>query len=175
MNSKQVLVANKAVNSVEKSLEKKFKYYRLSLYVYSLASFLEMMLLGNFQEGYISQVKGVVEKYSVEYEQIYANSSAFIDKMAGAAIETNIVRGIGTAEKAIGNFIGSIPLIKEGKIDEWLVENGTNLRQTSQNMKKNAANRFEVISNAGTEIFMEKFEEMNRIYNYTSSICFDNE
>lgn len=175
MKSKQLLVVNKTVNSAGKSLEKKFKYYRLSLYVYSLASFLEVMLLGNFQEAYISQVKGIVEKYSEEYNQSYAVSFGYIDKMAGDTIEANVVKSIGTAGKAIGNVIGNIPLIKEGPVDEWLVESGTHLKQVSQNMKKKASQRFEEISDAGTEIFLMKFEEMNRIYNYTASICFDNE
>lgn len=173
--SRQLVVASKDVNSVEKSLEKKFKYYRLSLYIYSLASFLEVMLLGNFQEAYISQVKGIIEKYSAEYIQAYEASSGYIDKMAGASLEANVVKGIGTAEKAIGNFLGSIPLVKDGTVDEWLVESGSRLQETGQDMKKKATQQFEVISDAGTDTFVKRFEEMNRIYNHTSTICFDNE
>lgn len=175
MKSKQLLVATKDVNSAEKSLEKKFKYYRLSLYIYSLASFLEVMLLGNFQEEYISQVKGVIETYSAEYIQAYESSVGYIDKMAGAAVEANVVKGIGTAGKVIGSFIGSIPLVKEGNVDEWLIEGGTRLKQTSQSMKKRASQRFEVISDAGTDTFVERFEKINWIYNNTTNICFDEE
>lgn len=175
MQKKQLLVVNQSVNSIERNLQKEFKYYRLSLYIYSLASFLEVMLLGNFQEEYILQVKSVIEKYSEEYKDIYTASSGYIDRMSGASIEANIVNGIGTAGKAIGNFIGGIPLIKESPVDEWLIEGGIHLKQTSQDMKKKASARFEVISDAGTEVFIAKFEEMNQIYNYTSSICFDNE
>ena len=175
MQKKQLLVVNQSVNSIERNLQKEFKYCRLSLYIYSLASFLEVMLLGNFQEEYILQVKSVIEKYSEEYKDIYTASSGYIDRMSGASIEANIVNGIGTAGKAIGNFIGGIPLIKESPVDEWLIEGGIHLKQTSQDMKKKASARFEVISDAGTEVFIAKFEEMNQIYNYTSSICFDNE
>lgn len=175
MKAKQLLVINQSVNSTERGLLKKFKYYRLSLYIYSMASFLEVMLLGNFQEEYILQVKNIIEKYSEEYNDVYTASSRYIDKIAGASIEANVVNGIGTTGKAIGNFIGSIPLIKESSVDEWLIEGGIHLKQTSQDMKKKASTRFEVISDAGTEVFVARFEEMNRIYNYTSSICFDNE
>lgn len=175
MQAKQLLVVNQSVNSTERGLQKKFKYYRLSLYIYSLASFLEVMLLGNFQEEYILQVKSIIEKYSEEYNDVYTASSEYIDKMAGTAIEANVINGIGSAGKAIGNFIGDIPLIKESPIGERLIEGGIHMKQASQDMKKKASARFEVISDAGTEIFVAKFEEMNRIYNYTSSICFDNE
>lgn len=175
MQAKQLLVVNQSVNSTERGLQKKFKYYRLSLYIYSLASFLEVMLLGNFQEEYILQVKSIIEKYSEEYNDVYTASFEYIDKMAGAAIEANVINGIGSAGKAIGSFIGDIPLIKESPIGERLIEGGIHMKQASQDMKKKASARFEVISDAGTEIFVAKFEEMNRIYNYTSSICFDNE
>ena len=95
MQKKQLLVVNQSVNSIERNLQKEFKYYRLSLYIYSLASFLEVMLLGNFQEEYILQVKSVIEKYSEEYKDIYTASSGYIDRMSGASIEANIVNGIG--------------------------------------------------------------------------------
>ena len=45
IKGKQLLVAGAAVDSVQKNLEKKFKYYRLSLYIYALASYISMMLL----------------------------------------------------------------------------------------------------------------------------------
>ena len=175
MKSKQLLVANKAVNSTEKSLEKKFKYYRLSLYIYSLASFLEVMLLGNFQESYILQVKEIIEKHSEEYNKTYDVSFGYIDKMADVSIEANMIKSIGVAGKAIGNFIGNIPLVKEGAVDEWFIEGGANLKQAGQEMKKKATQRFESISDAGTETFLMRFEEMNRIYNHTTAICFDHE
>lgn len=175
MKSKQLLVASKAVNFTEKNLEKNFKYYRLSLYIYSLASFLEVMLLGNFQEDYILQVKGMVEKYSEEYKQMYSMSHGYIDKIANKSVESNVVKGIGTAGEAIGGFIGKIPLVKEGAVDEWLVENGQNLKQTSQNMKDKAGKRFEIIEDAGTENFVMRFDEINRIYNHTKAIYFDSE
>lgn len=66
-------------------------------------------------------------------------------------------------------------MIKEGPVDEWLVEGGVHLKRAGQDMKKKVSQRFEEISDSGTEIFLIRFEEMNRIYNYTSSICFDNE
>lgn len=95
--------------------------------------------------------------------------------MAGAAVEANVVKGIGTAGKVIGSFIGSILLVKEGNVDEWLIEGGTRLKQTSQSMRKRASQRLEVISDAGTDTFVERFEKINWIYNNTTNICFDDE
>lgn len=42
-------------------------------------------------------------------------------------------------------------------------------------MKKKSALKFEVVSDAGTKLFVTRFDEMNRIYNHTDAICFDAE
>ena len=50
LSSKKLIVARNQVNSILKNLQKKFKYYRLSLYTFSMASLIEIMLSGNFKE-----------------------------------------------------------------------------------------------------------------------------
>ena len=174
-SSKQLLVANQGVDSAEKSLEKKFKYYRLSLYIYSLASFLEVMLLGNFQEEYILQVRDNIVQHSKEYQAAYEISSQHITSLANASIEANVVEGSGNVVKAIGTFIGSIPFLKEGQVDEWLIDSGKSLQNAGRNMKKQSAAMFETIEESGTQVFVSRFEEINRIYNHTDSIYFDKE
>ena len=166
-------LANQAIRVAEKSLEKKFKYYRLTLYVYAMASFVEIMLLGNFQEEYIMETKATIEKYSEEYTQIYLDSSEYINKISGSAIEANAINAIGTAGSALGNLLGKVPVLRDGSVDEWLVDSGDKLKQTGRDMKKQAASKFEVVSDAGTTLFVNRFEEMNRIYNHTEVICFD--
>ena len=54
INTKQLLIAPGKSISEYKDLENKFKYYRLSLYTFSLSSLLEVMLSENFKEAYIN-------------------------------------------------------------------------------------------------------------------------
>lgn len=175
IKGKQLLVAGAAVDSVQKNLEKKFKYYRLSLYIYALASYISMMLLGNFQEGYIKQTKSEIEKHACEYEYTYKDAYGHIEKMGSSVIEAHVVKGIGVAGEAVGNLIGSIPKIKDGQVDEWLLEKGAKLKETSNSMKHKAATNFERISDSGVDSFLSKFDEMDRICNHTEIICFDEE
>ena len=53
MKKKNIFMTNKTINYNQNELEKNFSYYRLSLYVYSFATFLEIMLLENFQKEYL--------------------------------------------------------------------------------------------------------------------------
>lgn len=175
VSSKQFIVAQNKVNSTLSDLEKKFKYYRLSLYTFSLASLMEVMLSGNFKEEYIAKVKDEIKTMSDTYRAQFEKGSIYLEKLGNTVVEANIVKGIGTAGKAVGKLIGSIPLLKEGQVDEFLQDKGGYLQEKSVGMEKKAVKEFAALGNPGTRMFVEKMEDMIQIYNHTSQICFDNE
>lgn len=175
VSSNQFIVAQSKVNSTLSDLEKKFKYYRLSLYTFSLASLMEIMLSGNFKEEYITKVKNEIETLSDTYREQFEKGSSYLEKLGNIGVEANVVKGIGTASKTVGKLIGSIPLVKEGLIDEFLQDKGVYLQENAIGMEKNAVKAFAAMGNPGTRVFVEKMDTMIQIYNHTSQICFDNE
>ncbi len=54
-------------------------------------------------------------------------------------------------------------------------EKGEDLNQTSQNIKDNFVTRFESMKESNSEIFINKIEKIDCIYNKTKNIYFDNE
>lgn len=173
LGSKQLIDAQAKVNSMLKTLEKTFKYYRLSLYTFSLASLLEIMLSGNFKEEYISGLRDEIRCLSERYRELFGQCSIYLEKMSNSAIETNALKVIGSAGKAVGKFIGSIPVVKEAPIDEFLQDSGAQLRSNALRIEKKAVREFAAIHNPGTGVFVEKMNDLIRIYNHTSQICFD--
>lgn len=174
LNSKQLVVAQMKVKSTLKDLLKKFKYYRLSLYTFSLASLLEIMLSGNFKEEYITGIKEEIEALSMTYRDLYSKCSEYLERLSSSALEANLLKGVGNASNTIGKLIGSIPKIKDGQADEFLQDNGTRLKNNAADMERNVVKAFAEISNPGTGVFTEKMRDMILIYNHTSEICFDN-
>lgn len=173
LDSKKMIVAQAKVKSILSDLQKKFKYYRLSLYTFSMASLIEIMLSGNFKEAYISDIKTEIKKISLEYRDLFTKCSMYLEKMASGSVEANVMKGIGVASKAVGKFIGSIPVVKEGQVDEFLQDGGAHLKENAQDMQKNILESFATLHNPGTGVFMEKMEDMIQIYNHTDRICFD--
>lgn len=168
-----VVVINQTMNSLLTELEKKFKYYRLSLYTYSYASFLEIMLLGNYQEDYLLTKKEELEALDNEYANNFDIASKFIQKNANKSLEGNLLKGIGTAGKAIGNLAEKVPLMKEKKVNEWFDEKGSNLSKSGDNIKNEFTKKFEEISESNTKTFINKVDDINCIYNKTKEIYFD--
>ena len=173
LDSKQLIVAQAKVKSTLKDLLKKFKYYRLSLYTFSLSSLLEIMLSGNFNEEYINGIKGEIENLSKSYGDLYDKCADHLSKLGNSAIEANLLKGLGTASDAIGKFIGSIPKIKDGQVDEFLQDRGAQLKDNAEDMERSIIKDFEEIKNPGIGIFTEKMQDMIMIYNHTTEICFD--
>lgn len=173
IGKKQFLVAQTSVKQVFSDLEKKFKYYRLSLYTFSLASLMEIMLSGNFKEEYVTGIKDEIREMTEVYRSLFEKSSGYLEKLGTSALEANLLKGVGTAGKAVGKFIGCIPLIKEGSVDEFLQDSGASLKKNAEGMEKNAVHRFAALNNPGTRVFIEKMEDMIQIYNHTEQICFD--
>ena len=175
LDTKQFIVAQSKVNSMLSSLQKNFKYYRLSLYTFSMASFLEVMLSGNFKEEYITGKKAEIKEMSQAYRDIFSECSAKLEKMGNSSVEANVLKGIGSAGKAVGKFIGSIPLVKEGHVDEFLQEKGSHLQSNAVGMEQKAVKEFASVGNPGTAVFVNKLDEITRIYNHTSQRCMDKE
>lgn len=173
LSKKQRFVAHAKVDSTLRDFEKKFKYYRLSLYTYSLASLLEIMLSGNFKEEYISGIKDELRSFSVVYRDLFEQCSIYLEKISNAALDTNILKGVGTAGKLVGKFIGGIPVVNKGRVDEFLQEGGAHLKSNAIGIEKKSVKEFATLSNPGIGVFANKMDDMIQIYNHTSQICFD--
>lgn len=175
LSSKQFITSQDKIQSSYSKLEKMFKYYRLSLYSFSLSTMLEVLLSENRNEGYILEEKAEIDNLANEYREIFNASSLYLEKLGHVGIETNLVKGLASTEKVIGRAIGNIPLIKEGQIDEFLKKSGTNLQNNARNMELKAVKQFAILSNPGTNVFINKLDDMVMIYNHVNHICFDKE
>lgn len=173
LRPKQGLIAQATVNAVKTSLLKDFQYYRLSLYTFAMASFLEILLSGNYAEENIAEIRDEIIKLSMDYREAFSKGSAYLEKMGKAAIEMNVLKGIGTAIGATGSLIGSIPLVNKGLADEFLQDSGKKLTKNASGMEQDVLSSFASINNPGTGIFVDKMKELIFVYNHASEIRVD--
>lgn len=175
LKAKQFIVVGPQVNSALTDVLKKFKYYRLALYTFSLSSLTEIMLSGNFKEENITAAITEIRSNSEEYRKLYGECSVFLENMSKSSIETNLLTGIGVASDAIGNVIGNIPFVKNAQADKFLIDQGGKMKSDAQNISKDVIASFAEVSNPSTAGFVSRLEDMNNIYNHTQEICFDEE
>ena len=175
IKNKKFTLSQSQVDSMLDNLEKKFKYYRLSLYTYSLSSLMEIMLSGNFKEEYISGIKEQIASMSAVYRNLFDESSLKLEKVSSTAIEANLLKGVGTAGNVIGKVIGKIPLVEKGSIDEILEKSSEKLKLNAKTMENKAVREFASLNNPKTAVFTEKMDDMINIFNHSDTIGFDKE
>lgn len=173
ISSKKLIVVKNKVNSALFDLKKKFKFYRLSLYIFSLASLMEIMLSGNFKEDYIIDIREIIRKESKEYRELFNDCSLYLEKLISNGAEARILKGVSEASKNAGKFINNIPLVKESVIDDFLQNKGYNLKQIANEMELKIIKTFASVANPETRMFIEKLDDIIKIYNQKAQICFD--
>lgn len=134
---------------------------------------MEIMLSGNFKEEYIENTKNEIEKLSSKYRDYFNEASLYIEKISKSGVEANLFKGIGLAGKTAGKFIGNIPLVNKGSVDESLQTKGENLYKDAKEIEKNPLRNFAELANPGTRMLIKKIEDLNYIYNRTNQICFN--
>lgn len=166
------ITTSNSMNSIINEIEKKFKYYRLSLYIYSFSSLVEILLLGNYQEEYLVSKKDELDKLDDEYSQIFNEAFSYIKNNANKSLEGNFLSGLGSAGKAIGNLAEKA---KVKNVDVWFNEKSENLKKTGQSIKDNYMAKFDELKNSNSKSFTNQIEKIDCIYNKTKEIYFDSE
>lgn len=174
IRKKKLVVAQAHMKSNLLDLENRFKYYKLSLYTYSLASLVEIMMGGNFKDNYLEVIKNEIISLSEKYRDLFDKGSVYLEKLGSSSVESNLLKGIGVAGKKFGKIVGSIPVIKEGNIDEFLLESGSSIRENADKLERKAVKQFAKLSNPGTGVVIERVSDLMLIHNETAQMLFDN-
>ena len=166
---------DRVVKAAIADLGKLFNQYRMALYEFAFASFLEVMLLGNFRQAYLDQVAARVQEYNQHYQIQFSECRDIIKKYSTASVETKVLAGIGNAGKALGKFIGSVSFLAQGPVDEWLQDNGEALLKGNDEKAQKIAALFSDEEKIGSEVFVDSIRNVAVISNQVTDVLFDGE
>ena len=117
IGKKQFMVAQTNVKQIFANLEKKFKYYRLSLYIFSLfSSLMEILLSGNFKESYIVGIQDELREMTETYRSLFDKSSLLLQKMGGLVLQANILKGVEQLEKQLASLLVASHSLKRDRL-----------------------------------------------------------
>lgn len=170
LSKDKLFTTSNSMNFIIDEIQKKFGYYRLSLYIYSFSTFMEILLLGNYKSDYLLSKKNELDELDNEYSKDFNIALEYVKKNANKSLEGNVLSGLGSAGKAIGNLAEKV---KIKNVDNWLNEKGDNLKQSGQNIKNDYANKFDDMKESNSKPFINQIEKVDCIYNKTKEIYFD--
>lgn len=152
-----------------------FHYYRMSVYLYAFASFLEATLLGNFRSDYLENVCRKVEAHEQQYRAFYLACCDRVAEIASSSAETQAILRFAGAQKAVGGFLGRIPGVRRGQLDEGLQAAGERLEGMEAQRTEAILDAFRIHSESGAALFLEKIKAVDRLFNDETEYVLDGE
>ena len=173
LKKRSFIHSDQEVKGTLKKLETQFKDYQLALYLYSYATFLEVMLLSNFAKGYLDSVEQRISEYSLQYRTLYTECYSLMEDYSKSSIQAGVLSGLAVASKFMGEAIAKVPVISNSQLDENLIEAGSRLDKHGSKRATTALEGLAQTRMSVTLPFVENIRAVNDLYNKPAIYLFD--
>lgn len=149
--------------------------YQLALYTFSFSSFLEVMLLENFDSKYLNSIASKIQEYSGDYTALYEKCAEKIEMDSKASLEGYVLKGLSKLSSGAGKIVEKIPVISKSQLDENLLKAGGVLQDVDTNRTQNV---IQVLADSQTDYissFVENIHTIDDLYNQSMQLMFDSE
>lgn len=175
VSKKSFIHSDQTVNKQLQMVQDQFKDYQLALYLLGFSSFLEVMLLGNFDKDYLTGISEKLEKYSLNYRELYTKCYDEIESYSSTSVQSSMLKGIAKASTSVGKFVEKIPVISKGQADEALIAAGDKLDELNAGkLRKQMSSLIERQSNS-IRPFIENIDTVNELCNKPVQLLVDKE
>lgn len=165
LNKRSLIHSDLEVRSTLKKLQAQFQDYQLALYLFAYSAFLEVMLLGNFSEGYLNNVEQSITDYSYQYRTLYTKCYDLMKDYSKSSVQAGILSGLSAASKFMGNAIAKVPVISKSQLDENLIEAGSLLGTQGEQRAVVALSGLTQTRANVTVPFVENIRVITNLYN----------
>jgi hypothetical protein len=169
------LHSDQDVNIMLKKTQSEFNDYQLALYLYSFSSFLEVMLLENFEAAYLDSVAHKIEDYSYQYRELYTKSYDQIEWYAKSSIQSHLLSGLASFSRVAGDVMAKVPVVSKSQLDENLIGASGQIGKISSKKAEKTMGRFVNNQSCCVRPFVENINAVNRLYNQPMELLFDKE
>lgn len=147
--------------------------YRTALNLFSFASYVEVLLLENYQPDYLDSVSSKIRKYSLQYRELYSECYTRIKDYISTSVNSKAVKGVAAASKFAGKAIAKIPVVSRGQLDENLIEAHSKLNKWNDDRPAKFLERLTSCKDLSTSVFAERIDLINQLYNQPKQVYFD--
>lgn len=145
----------------------------MSLYTFSLASLVEVLLGRNFDENNIKESIDEVTILSSDYRKCFSKCSLYLEESNNKSLDQLMMKGIGAIGSETGKLASKIKFTKETKIESFFRDGGDKINDNIETTEKNIMFEFSKNSDSFTAIFVDKMTDMIEIYSEEKILYFD--
>jgi len=175
IDKRGLFVADQNVKDKLEKTQTDFKDYQSALYLFGFSSFLEVMLLENFNSEYLDSVANKIIGYSDHYSNLYTSCSNLLEKDFNSSLQTNLLGGLAKVSEKTGNLTSKIPVIRNSGLDKNLINAGNSLENTKTKRIEKSIGLFADSKDNFVRPFIEHINTVNQLYNQPMEFLFDQE
>lgn len=175
LDKKTFLSADKKVEKKSLKLKDDFHEYHLALYLYSFAMFLEIMLLENFDKGFLDKGTEKIRDYIFQYKELYNESYSQLESESRKSLEGLLLRGVSKAGTGAGEFATKLPLLNKIPINDTLIWAGEKAGELNEGRQQQIMENIFDTQAVIVQPFIENIENINKLYNTPTVLYLDRE
>lgn len=149
--------------------------YQLALYLFSFSSFLEVMLLENFDTNYLNSIANKILEYSDNYSTLYGLCAEKINNDSNTSLEGHALKGLSRLSRSAGKIVEKIPVISKSLLDENLIKVGNVLHEINTKRTENVMFLLADSQTNYVNSFVENIHMVDDLYNKSVRLMFDSE
>lgn len=173
LKPKKQLETDKVVASRLKATVTVLESYKQALYLVGFTSFLEVMLLKNFEPSYLKSIEDRLSAESTQYHELYTACYNKLNYDAGRSVQNVFLSRLGQVSNAAGKVIEKIPVINNSRIDERLIRAGQTYQDKAAIRSAAQASRLTVSRDTGITPFIESIQAIEQTYNAPTELLVD--
>lgn len=161
---KNLLKMQSASHKIGQLLDR-FVHYKLALHVFALSEYMEVMLSKNFQAEYLNKIENEIREHAMKFRHLYTACFDKIEMLKKEAVTTQAANKLADVSRSVGSFVGKIPLVKEGPVDEFLIDVGDSISDAEKKQLEKTLSFFIQYKDSGLTPIAEHIATINRLSN----------
>ncbi len=166
---------NKNAEQTFDTLRKQFEGYRMELYLFAYATFLEVMLSQSFDGQYLDDTIRLLRNYAYRYRDVYSECYKQLESYQRSAVESQVLKAGAGVSHILGKGIARIPVINKGPVDEKLIELGDTISDYDEKQIQKGMENFRKNKESGMNVFIENLIIVKTLCNNTGELLWDEE
>ena len=172
-SKKKIIPISTDVNTKVRKLNKVFEDYQLAMYTFAMASYVETMLLKNFEREYMANIADKIEEYSIKYREMYTDSYNTLAQLSDKSVDNIVISGLGKVSKVAGEAVASMPLISKSELDENLIAVSDIIGSSDEVIRNNRLSQLVSKQSSYVTPYIDSIRMLGELHDKPLNIMFD--
>ena len=175
LKKKKFLISKLEVRKNLHKIVEDFSNYRLAIYLYAFASYLEIILLENYNAEFLESISSKIKDETFNYAELYTIVYTKIESLASSSLEAGAIKGAAFVSHGLGKVIERIPIVERGQLDENLIAAGKKLEEYNVESVDDLLGSLRAIRDCQVKQFVDLIETVKELHNGEPAILVDDE